>query len=382
MKASNSLRHGLCRSTIRRRIFGNTVDHFASWLCWFYVGLGEIHLWLWFGTIWWWFPSSQLPFLFLFLVPDPEHTCLLSLLFTCMNMNHMPRSSRYVDFCLLVGFFGWRKIQVYLSVDKTCSTQTHADAFLVGGFNPSENISQNWIISPGRGENNKYLKPPPRFCIHFQNQFQNHIPTQLSCVLHIFFTLNSLPFCCVFWLKPKTYQRISKKNNQPKKWFNKKTHKLRQKMSTEPTQNSSPKTSFISKCKELGAFTCEVLIKAVKRSRSWRWFVVKHLIRDWLTRDPYVFNNPIASMYGIFAYMYHTWMVIMGKNTCVIYMCCGQNDFSGHVSMNTLTANFRKKSGRVQGVEPLSRLPAFDCGAMWSPTAWFNIPKTWKHNIS
>ena len=30
MKASNSLRHGLCRSTIRRRIFGNTVDHFAS----------------------------------------------------------------------------------------------------------------------------------------------------------------------------------------------------------------------------------------------------------------------------------------------------------------------------------------------------------------
>ena len=30
MKASNSFRHGLCRSTIRRRIFGNNVDHFAS----------------------------------------------------------------------------------------------------------------------------------------------------------------------------------------------------------------------------------------------------------------------------------------------------------------------------------------------------------------
>ena len=36
--------------------------------------------------------------------------------------------------------------------------------FLVGGFNPFEkNISQNWIISPGRGENKKYVKPPPRF---------------------------------------------------------------------------------------------------------------------------------------------------------------------------------------------------------------------------
>ena len=34
---------------------------------------------------------------------------------------------------------------------------------LVGGFNPSEKIcSSNWIISPGRDEDKKYLKPPPR----------------------------------------------------------------------------------------------------------------------------------------------------------------------------------------------------------------------------
>ena len=32
---------------------------------------------------------------------------------------------------------------------------------LVGGFNPFEKIcSSNWIISPSRGENQQYLKPP------------------------------------------------------------------------------------------------------------------------------------------------------------------------------------------------------------------------------
>ena len=34
---------------------------------------------------------------------------------------------------------------------------------LVGGFNPFEKYQSNWIISPGRGENEKYLKPPPRY---------------------------------------------------------------------------------------------------------------------------------------------------------------------------------------------------------------------------
>ena len=33
---------------------------------------------------------------------------------------------------------------------------------LVGGFNPFEKYSSNWIISPGRGQNEKYLKPQPR----------------------------------------------------------------------------------------------------------------------------------------------------------------------------------------------------------------------------
>ena len=33
---------------------------------------------------------------------------------------------------------------------------------LVGGFRPFEKYLSNWIISPGRGENKQYLKPPPR----------------------------------------------------------------------------------------------------------------------------------------------------------------------------------------------------------------------------
>ncbi len=32
---------------------------------------------------------------------------------------------------------------------------------LVGGFNPIEKYQSNWIISPGRGENKKCVKPPP-----------------------------------------------------------------------------------------------------------------------------------------------------------------------------------------------------------------------------
>ncbi len=35
--------------------------------------------------------------------------------------------------------------------------------YLVGGFNPSEKYLSNWIVSPGRGENKKCLKPPPSY---------------------------------------------------------------------------------------------------------------------------------------------------------------------------------------------------------------------------
>ena len=32
---------------------------------------------------------------------------------------------------------------------------------LVRGFNPSKKYQSNWKSSPSRGENKKYLKPPP-----------------------------------------------------------------------------------------------------------------------------------------------------------------------------------------------------------------------------
>ena len=37
------------------------------------------------------------------------------------------------------------------------------DHFLVGGFNPFEKYLSKWESSPNRGENKKYLKPPPSF---------------------------------------------------------------------------------------------------------------------------------------------------------------------------------------------------------------------------
>ena len=44
---------------------------------------------------------------------------------------------------------------------RTNDVQTHRDlSCLVGGFNPFEKYSSNWIISPGKGEK-KCFKPPP-----------------------------------------------------------------------------------------------------------------------------------------------------------------------------------------------------------------------------
>ena len=39
----------------------------------------------------------------------------------------------------------------------------YTHVFLFGGFNPFEKYWSNWIISPSRGKNKKYLKPPPSF---------------------------------------------------------------------------------------------------------------------------------------------------------------------------------------------------------------------------
>ena len=46
-------------------------------------------------------------------------------------------------------------------------------SLLVGGFNPFEKYYSNWIISPGRGENKKCLKPPPSILLMVQKSGRN-----------------------------------------------------------------------------------------------------------------------------------------------------------------------------------------------------------------
>ena len=66
----------------------------------------------------------------------------------------------------LAGFFFWGKL-AFLNEPrkKKTPTPTFHHTGLVGGFNPFEKYKSNWIISPGRGENKKHVKPPPSGCL-------------------------------------------------------------------------------------------------------------------------------------------------------------------------------------------------------------------------
>ena len=48
----------------------------------------------------------------------------------------------------------------------TIKGKAYKFTILVGGFNPFEKYLSNWIMSPSRGENKEYLKPPPRIDLH------------------------------------------------------------------------------------------------------------------------------------------------------------------------------------------------------------------------
>ncbi len=56
-------------------------------------------------------------------------------------------------------FGGW-KIEKKMPFEMVSFLGEHVNP--VGGFNPSEKYWSNWIISPGRDENQKYVKTPPR----------------------------------------------------------------------------------------------------------------------------------------------------------------------------------------------------------------------------
>ena len=65
--------------------------------------------------------------------------------------------------------------------NKETTAQTFGDNNLVGGFNPFEKYESKWESSPNRGENKKYLKPPPRqfpnleFMVSDQNDGTKHL---------------------------------------------------------------------------------------------------------------------------------------------------------------------------------------------------------------
>ena len=50
----------------------------------------------------------------------------------------------------------------YRSLYITCDRNMNC-VYLLGGFNPSQKYWSKWIISPGSGEDNQKMKPPPRY---------------------------------------------------------------------------------------------------------------------------------------------------------------------------------------------------------------------------
>ena len=53
-----------------------------------------------------------------------------------------------------------------------------SNQILVGGFNPFEQYSSNWITSPSRGENKKIIvKPPPRIICTLENTYEKNYGT-------------------------------------------------------------------------------------------------------------------------------------------------------------------------------------------------------------
>ena len=72
---------------------------------------------------------------------------------------------------LIIHRFGQKTYRSKLAVfsQSPFSTMTSSSSncsfhrlLLAGSFNPFEKYESNWIISPGRDEHKKYLKPPPR----------------------------------------------------------------------------------------------------------------------------------------------------------------------------------------------------------------------------
>ena len=81
---------------------------------------------------------------------------------------------------------------------------------LVGGFNSFEQYWSNWIISPGRGESKKYLKPPPSIVLRktFSKQqafFENDHRRRRNVIHWSSMKLNG---CRLFWGEPLCFDGV------------------------------------------------------------------------------------------------------------------------------------------------------------------------------
>ena len=78
-----------------------------------------------------------------------------------------------------------RRSDIYLCFGSSCvNLKNHGDRckrfWLVVGTNPSENSSQNWILSTNRSENKTSFKPPPSdTCKRFKIKLLNLLPCYL-----------------------------------------------------------------------------------------------------------------------------------------------------------------------------------------------------------
>ena len=68
----------------------------------------------------------------------------------------------------------WISSTICQSILPTKTNVCVYDFWLVSGFNPFQKYQSNWIISPGRGENKRYFKPPPRLSRVFPWRSNDH----------------------------------------------------------------------------------------------------------------------------------------------------------------------------------------------------------------
>ena len=90
------------------------------------------------------------------------------------DLNILPSKGRWLVDLVVPSAFAKKKM--WMNMWYFTATQSN----LVGGFNPSEKYESKWVSSPGRGQNKKCLKPPPRNHLEVKNRWVIESIWQLS----------------------------------------------------------------------------------------------------------------------------------------------------------------------------------------------------------